>query len=142
MRLYQQIRASIARPAVSGAIALVFACGMPLSASGQVAAPQTPQTGAAPAGAPTVQGTPLGIEDAVRMALENNLGVQAEKLNPQIQVLGIARADAAFAPTLFYNLSRRSATAPPTELPTRSTESRPRASTKSATKGARSRPGA
>jgi len=35
MRLYQQIRASIARPAVAGAAALLFTSGMPLSVFGQ-----------------------------------------------------------------------------------------------------------
>ena len=121
MRLYQQIRASIARPAVVGAAALMFASGMPLSASGQGG--QTPQSGAGqqgltpqPGAPATIQGTPLAMEDAVRMALENNLGIQAEKLNPQIQVLGIARANAAYAPTLFSNLNRRSTTAPPSDF--------------------------
>ena len=118
MRLYQQIRASIARPAACGVVALLFAYGMPLSAFGQT--PQTPAAGQAATVQPAaaVQGTPLAIEDAVRMALENNLGIQAEKLNPQIQVLGIARANAAFAPALFSTVSRRSSTAPPTDFNT------------------------
>ena len=110
MRLYQQIRASIRRPAVAGALALLFASGIPVSAFGQVAPTPAPAPGTP---APAVQGTPLAIDDAVRMALENNLGIQTEKLNPQIQVLGIARADAAYAPTLFSTVNRRSATAPP-----------------------------
>ena len=116
MRLYQQIRASIARLAVSGAVALMFASGMPLSAFGQTPQATQPPTVAPVAPVVTVQGTPLSIEDAVRMALENNLGIQIEKLNPQIQVLGIARADAAYAPTLFSNFNRRSATAPPSDF--------------------------
>ena len=117
MRLYQQIRASIARPAVSGAAVLLFAFGMPLSASGQTQ--QTTQP-SAPVSSATVpmQGTPLAMEDAVRMALENNLGIQAEKLNPQIQVLGIARANGAYAPTLFSSLTQRSSTSPPTDFNT------------------------
>ena len=111
MRLYSQIRAWIAPPAVTAAIALLFASGTPLSAFGQTApAAAAPQA--------TVQGTPLTIDDAVRMALENNLGIQTEKLNPQIQVLGIARANAAFTPTLFSNVSRRSSTSPPTDFNT------------------------
>ena len=115
MRLYQQIRASIARPTASGAIVLLFASGMPLSAFGQT--PQAPQpTPATAQAAPAVQGTPLAIEDAVRMALENNLGIAAEKLNPQIQALGIARANAAYAPTLFSSLTRRNSTSPPTDF--------------------------
>jgi outer membrane protein TolC len=115
MRLYSQIRASIARSAVAAAIPLLFASGMPMSAFGQTApAPAAPQ--GTPAA--TVPGTALTIEDAVRLALENNLGIQTEKLNPQIQVLGIARANAAYAPVLFSNLSRRSSTSPPTDFNT------------------------
>ena len=113
MRLYSQIRASIAPPAVTAAIALLFASGMPVSASGQ-----TPSAPAARQGAPatTVQGTPLTIDEAVRMALENNLGIQTEKLNPQIQLLGVARANAAYAPTLFSTVNRRSSTSPPQDF--------------------------
>jgi len=54
----------------------------------------------------------------VRMALENNLGVQAERLNPQIQALGIARAQSAFTPSLFSTVLRRSSTLPPTDFNT------------------------
>jgi outer membrane protein len=113
MRLYSEIRASIAPAAVAGAIAFLFASGMPMSAFGQ-----TPPAAAPSQEIATVQGTPLTIEEAVRMSLENNLGIQTEKLNPQIQVLGIARANAAYAPTLFSSLSRRSSTSPPTDFNT------------------------
>ena len=118
MRLYQQFRASIARSAILGAVALLFVSGMPVSAFGQ--APQAGRSadrraGAAATGRPA--GTPLAIEEAVRMALENNLGIQVEKLNPQIQVLGIARGPCAYAPTLFSTASRGGAsTSPPTRL--------------------------
>src|SRR5687768_4803649 len=115
MRLYSQIRASIAPPAVAAAIVLLFASGTPMSAFGQTAPAPAPAQGTPAA---TVQGTPLTIEDAVRMSLENNLGIQTEKLNPQIQVLGIARANAAFTPVLFSNVSRRSSTSPPTDFNT------------------------
>jgi outer membrane protein len=121
MRLYQEIRASIARPALVGAGVLLFVSGMSVSASGQIPSqPQAPSPSAAvvaPVPAPrqpaAPPGTPLAIDDAVRMALENNLGIQIEKLNPQIQVLGIARAEAAYAPALFSTLNRGSSTAPP-----------------------------
>jgi outer membrane protein TolC len=94
---------------------------MPLAASGQTPAPAAPPARAAAqaptATAPTtIQGTPISMEEAVKMALENNLGIQIERLNPQIQVLGISRANANYAPTLFSTLSRRSATAPPTDF--------------------------
>ena len=116
MRLYQQIRASIARVTIAGAGLVVFVSGIPLSASGQTAPPQTASQ-LPPIAAPAAPaGTPLAMDEAVKMALENNLNIQVEKLNPQIQVLGIARANAAYAPTLFSTLSRRSATAPPTDF--------------------------
>jgi outer membrane protein TolC len=117
MRLYQQIRASIVRSAVVGAGAVLFISGMPLSASGQTAAAPPSQAGSLSTPV-TVQGTPLSIEEAVRMGLENNLGVQIERLNPQIQVLGISRASAAFTPALFSSLTRTSNTSPPTDFNT------------------------
>jgi outer membrane protein TolC len=123
MRLHQQIRPSIVRAAVVGAMALVFASGMPMSASGQVS--QTQQAAAvAPARraqeplppSPVANGTPLSMEEAVRMALENNLGIQAERLNPEIRTLGVAQANAAYAPNLVSSLSRSNSTAPPTDF--------------------------
>jgi len=116
MRLYQQIRASIARSAFVGAGLVVFVSGMPLSASGQTQPPVAPVQGIPTTPPVTIQGTPISMDDAVKMALENNLGIQIERLNPQIQVLGISRAAAAYAPTLFSNLTQRSATAPPTDF--------------------------
>jgi outer membrane protein len=115
MRLYSQIRARIAPSMTAGAITLLFASGTPMSAFGQVAPVQEPSQGKP---VTMVQGSPLTIEEAVRMALENNLGIQTEKLNPQIQVLGIARANAAFTPILFSNINRRSSTSPPTDFNT------------------------
>jgi outer membrane protein len=113
MRLYQQFRASIVRSAVAGAGVLLFAYGMPVSASGQVQ-PQPPAQ--APAAAP--EGTPISIDEAARMALENNLNVQIEKLNPQIQVLGLSRANAAYAPFLTSSMNRGSGTRPPEDFNT------------------------
>jgi outer membrane protein TolC len=113
MRLTQVIRASIARTALTGTALVLFVSGTTLSASGQTPAPQA----AAPAPTSTTpQGTPLSMDEAVRMALENNLNIQVEKLNPQIQVLGIARANAAYAPTLFTGLTRLSSTSPPQDF--------------------------
>jgi len=42
----------------------------------------------------------LTIDDAVRLALENNLGVQIARINPQLQDLSIALARSAWVPTL------------------------------------------
>ena len=96
MRLDKQIRALIGRSATAGVLALLFAFGIPMSVFGQTA----PGT-AAPAASPTqtagkpqlppeiANGTPLTIEDAVKMALENNLGVQAARLNTEVQTLSL-----------------------------------------------------
>jgi outer membrane protein TolC len=122
MRLFQHFRASIARSAVVSAGLFMFVSGMPLSASGQTqppATPASPMPSQAPAAAPaTIQGTPISMEEAVKMALENNLGIQIERLNPQISVLGISRAQGAFAPTLFTGFSRRNSTSPPQDFVT------------------------
>jgi outer membrane protein len=127
MRLYQQIRASIARIAVAGAGVLLFASGMPVSAYGQ--APQGSVASPAPVRSPlprpvtatqepsaVANGTPVSMEDAVRMALENNLGLQGERLNPEIQSYAVARANAAYAPSLISTLSRGSSATPPTDF--------------------------
>jgi outer membrane protein TolC len=96
----------------------VFASGMPLSAYGQApaqaASPAIRPLQATPS--PVENGTPVTIDDAVRMALENNLGIQAERLNPQMATLGIARANGAFAPELVSSFSQNNAAAPPTDF--------------------------
>jgi len=113
MRLYQQIRASIARSAVVAAGLVVFVSGMPLSAFGQARQAQPVSQLPPIAAQPAPAGTPLSMDEAVKMALENNLNIQIEKLNPQITVLGIARANAVYVPTFFSNLRRSNTTAPP-----------------------------
>ncbi len=120
MRFYQRFAARFARTSVVMAGAFLFVSGMALSASGQTtpAAPATARPMQAPTlpPSPVADGQPISIDDAVRLALENNLGIQQERLNPQIQTLGIARANGAFKPELFSTLSRRSSTAPPTDF--------------------------
>jgi len=124
MRFDQQIRASIARSAMAGATALMFAFGIPLSASGQETAPSTPSAPAVPVRqAPLPQmpasiatGTPLSMEDAVKMALENNLGIQADRMNPEIQSWALARAAGVYAPNLISSFSSGNNSAPPTDF--------------------------
>jgi outer membrane protein TolC len=124
MRLYQQIRASIARSAVAGAGVLLFASGLPVSAFGQVPQTQAAQTSAPAVRQPVVSqaqstianGSPVSMEEAVRMALENNLGLQGERLNPQIQNYGVVRARAAYAPAFISSFSHSSSAQPPTDF--------------------------
>ena len=122
MRLSQEIRASIARCAVLVCGAILFASGTPLSASGQAGQgappPSLPASPVIQAAAdPSVaSGMAVTMEEAVRMALENNLGIQAERLNPEIQALILARANAAYAPALVTSVSRSNSSTPPSDF--------------------------
>jgi outer membrane protein TolC len=125
MRFDQQIRASIARSALAGAAALLFAFGIPLSASGQETVPSSPSAPAVPAVRQTplpqvpasiATGAPLSMEDAVKMALENNLGIQADRMNPEIQSWALAKAAGVYAPSLISSFSSGNNSAPPTDF--------------------------
>jgi outer membrane protein TolC len=73
---------------------LVFGAGTVASVSAQ---PQTaPQTPAARDTAAQVRR--ITADEAVRLALENNLGIQVARINPQIEDLSVAQARAAWAP--------------------------------------------
>ena len=102
-----------------GAVALTVA----LFGSGRAvfASEQSP-TAPSPAPQQTVQNPPPGVpaavlrlaaDEAVRMALENNLGIQAQRLSPQIESFNVAQARAAYAPNLISNTTRRSSANPP-----------------------------
>jgi len=117
MRFEQQISACL-KPAAAAALALlVFASDRPLFAFGQTpAAPaqaQPPGTAAPPP--VVIQGPQIQItaDDAVRMALENNLGIRAERLSPQMQALVVSQTRAAFTPVAFVNTTRNSSSNPP-----------------------------
>ena len=113
-----------ARPALSlcAALALtLFVSGREVSATGQAAAPQQPQASTATQTATSTAAQSgavirLSVDEAVRMALENNLGIQAERLAPQITTLAVAQARAAYAPVLFSNFQTRNSTQPPSSF--------------------------
>jgi outer membrane protein len=52
----------------------------------------------------------ISIDDAVRLALEQNLGIQIQRLDPQIQDVGISQAKSFWAPQFSSNFSRQSQT--------------------------------
>src|SRR5438094_134301 len=122
MRLDQQSRPSFNWSVWRVAAALLFASGLALSVSGQTPPAQNPPPATPVPAMPPVHespiagGMPLSIDDAVKLALENNLGIQQEKLNPQIQAYGVARALGVFTPALFSTFNRRNSTAPPTDF--------------------------
>jgi outer membrane protein len=51
---------------------------------------------------------PISIDEALRLALEQNLGIQIQRLDPQIQDVGIAQAKSFWSPQLSSTLSRQS----------------------------------
>ncbi len=118
LKLCFRARAALFVPA---ALALIlFGSGREVFASGQ-AAPQPPPASPEPQipvststdSGPVVR---LSADDAVRMALENNLGIQAERLSPQITTLNVSQARAAYAPVLFSNFLNRNSTQPPSSF--------------------------
>ncbi len=115
MRFEQQISACL-RPVGAAALALsLFASGRPVFASGQT--PGTPaQPPATVTTTPVVSQGPqfqITADDAVRMAIENNLGIRAERLSPQMQALSLSQTRAAYAPIVFSNTTKSSNSNPP-----------------------------
>jgi outer membrane protein TolC len=58
----------------------------------------------------------LSVDDAVRLAVEQNLGIRIERLNPEIQDITIAQTRSLWAPSLVSNLSRTSVQSAPTNI--------------------------
>ena len=120
MRFKHEITACFRVAALVAALG-VFGFARVVSAFGQGgAAPQQPPQQAppqttAPAGStgPQVQ---ITSEEAVRMDLENNLGIQAARLSPEVQALDVAQTRAAYAPILFTNATRNSNSNPPSNF--------------------------
>ncbi|MEX1129792.1 MAG: TolC family protein [Vicinamibacterales bacterium] len=115
MRLNQEISARLACGTAAAVALCLFASGRQVFAFEQ----QQPPPVAAPVAQPPAPAVPSGPEiqltadDAVRMALENNLGVRSQRLEPQISNLNVAQARAAFTPNLTSTSSTRSSTSPP-----------------------------
>jgi outer membrane protein len=116
MRFEQQISACLRVSAAAAVVLALFAGGRGVSASGQVQAPQRPV--GAPAAPEVITGPQLHISaaDAVRMALENNLGIEAARLSPEVQTFALAQTRAAYAPTLFSNARKSSSTSAPSDF--------------------------
>jgi len=58
----------------------------------------------------------LSMDDAVKLALEQNLGIRIQRIDPQIQDLGIGQAKALWTPTLTSSLSRNSVSQPASSI--------------------------
>jgi outer membrane protein TolC len=118
MRLNSRISACARLTTAFGLALLLFASGPMVSASGQNPAgpAQAQPAPKPPPGTPPTSVLSLGSDEAVRLALENNLGIQTEKLNPQLQALAVSRSLAAFTPEIFGSTRRTYDSSPPTEF--------------------------
>ncbi|HEX5819828.1 MAG TPA: TolC family protein [Gemmatimonadales bacterium] len=89
-----------------------------VSAYGQAAQPAPPAQAPAAAAQPAPAGParPLTVDEAVTLALEQNLGVQVERINPQLQDLSIAQARTAWLPNLFGGFSATTQDSPPSSF--------------------------
>src|SRR5262245_2715095 len=56
----------------------------------------------------------LSIDEAVKLALEQNLGIRIQRIDPQIQDVSVAAARSFWAPSLSSNISKNSQTQQPT----------------------------
>jgi outer membrane protein TolC len=86
---------------------------LPAAVFGQSGQEQTGGQARAPESGPVRR---LSIDDAVKLALDQNLSLQVQRLDPQIQDLGIAQVRSAWVPTVGTTLSNRSSTNPTTNF--------------------------
>jgi outer membrane protein TolC len=89
---------------VAGTPVSVFAQNGQTMPNPQVAAPAAPEV------------RRLTVEDAVKLALENNLGVRVARIDPQVQDYTIAQARANWTPVLFSSVSNNSTTQLPSDV--------------------------
>jgi outer membrane protein TolC len=57
---------------------------------------------------------PITLDDSVKFALDRNLDIAVQRLNPQLQDIAVASARTAFAPTVSSTVSRSQQTSAPT----------------------------
>jgi outer membrane protein len=123
MRLFHVIRR--ARIAAVAAAMLTTS----VSAFGQIGQPPTPsantsilasaQAAAAQAASQPDSTGPvrrLSMDDAVTFALEQNLGIRIQRLDPQVQDLAIAQAKSSWTPQLSTTVGRSSNNSPTTSI--------------------------
>src|SRR5688572_6268107 len=58
----------------------------------------------------------LSVDDAVRLAVEQNLGIRIERLNPEIQDVAISQTRSSWSPSLTSSLQRTSIDSAPTNV--------------------------
>ena len=79
----------------------------------QSGAPLARAAASAAAAQPAAVVRRISMDEAVKLALEQNLGIQIERMNPRIQDLAVAQARSLWAPTVSSTLSNNSTTNQP-----------------------------
>jgi outer membrane protein TolC len=79
-------------------------------------APQTPPAATAPMVTPDPNARPLTIDEAVALALEQNVSLRVERMNPNITELDLSQAYSAWLPALTGNLRFNSSSTPPSSF--------------------------
>lgn len=97
------MRTSVKRTCLWTMVLAAFGTSLSVSAQGpgQLAVPAEQQ-----------QARRLTVDDAVRLAAENNLGIQIARFEPQIEDLNIAQARASYVPAFTSTLQSSSRTQP------------------------------
>ncbi len=105
--MVQQLSAHAVRAGLCAAAAL----SMSVSAYGQTEQPlQTTRAAVEAAAQPSETVRRLSSEEAVRLALEQNLGIQIARVNPQIQDVAIAQSRSFFAPSIGTTIQKQNQT--------------------------------
>jgi outer membrane protein len=120
MRLHQPFRARIATISAAVLAMSVSAFGQPVPASGQSG--QTILDQAVKAAAESQVPQPgevvrrLSMDEAVKLAMEQNLGIKIQRFDPGIQDTGVFLARSGWAPTISSTISRNSNEQPVTSI--------------------------
>ncbi len=110
------MRTPVIRPV--GTMLLAVGCAFPLSVSAQTRAegptrPAVMRQAAQQAAAGGTDVRRLTVDEAVRLAAENNLGIQVARFDPQIETLNVLQARAAWTPLLNASVQKNNNTSPP-----------------------------
>jgi outer membrane protein len=96
--------------------AMAIVCATTAAFAGQQTLPAAPAMPGAQASEPTGPVRPLSIDEAVQLALRQNLGIQVERLNPQLQDFSIAQALSNYAPVFGGGVTLRKQQQPPSSF--------------------------
>ena len=108
------MRTSVIRPVVMTLCVTALAPSSSVFAQNRVAAAGVLLPAAVQqAAASETQVRRLTADEAVRLAAENNLGIQIARFDPQIEDLNILQARTGYTPTLNSSLQQNSNTSPP-----------------------------